>query len=108
MKQLIVLSSLLLLLPLASGCNRGGEAQADTQRVDRPATPPPASPAETDTALTQTVEIGENRSENEGGVLTKGTVPENGNTSDATATATPTATAAAPAPSTAGTPPPAP
>jgi hypothetical protein len=64
--------SLLLVLP---GCRRHAGANGDpaTDTI-APATPPAAG--DSDTALTQTVEIGDERSPNEGSVLTDSSTPE--------------------------------
>lgn len=59
---------LLFALVAAFGCAR--EEKIDEASIT-PATPPPAvAPTDTDIALTETTEVGEDRSINEGGVLT--------------------------------------
>lgn len=71
---------LILLLPLAAGC--GVDEQAARTETIAPAEPPSGSATEDSTVLTQTTEVGEDRSPNEGGVLA--------DQSDAPATATDT------------------
>lgn len=59
---------LLLILLTAISCNRGEEAANDDTIA--PATPPVSTgTGDEDTVITQTVEIGEERSPNEGGAL---------------------------------------
>ncbi|HUO84805.1 MAG TPA: hypothetical protein VM534_06785 [Thermoanaerobaculia bacterium] len=61
---------LILSLPFAAGCGESeevAETPIETTTI-RPATPPEADTD--DVVLTQTTEIGEERSPNEGGVLT--------------------------------------
>lgn len=66
------------------GC--GGEQNPEETTIS-PATPPPAAvPTDTDLALTQTTEVGEDRSPNEGGILTD---PSYGGTATTTDTAAP-------------------
>lgn len=57
---------------MAGSCRRSDSHRADPPKTGTmaPATPPGTAGAETDTALTQTVEIGDERSPNEGGSLT--------------------------------------
>ncbi|MHB0969486.1 MAG: hypothetical protein ACYC7A_09260 [Thermoanaerobaculia bacterium] len=83
-------SALLLSAALImTACAPGGERETATVTM-APATPPPAT--DTDPVPTQTVEIGEERSPNEGGVLTD---PDGGGV-DSTETGTATATQTAP------------
>lgn len=58
---------LLLLVPVAFGCQPAEQA-ARTDTI-APAEPPSGSATEDSTVLTQTTEVGEDRSPNEGGVL---------------------------------------
>jgi hypothetical protein len=80
----------LVALSLLAAC-KGKETEAGEMRqvTARPATPPPTGAAENDTALTQTVEIGDQRSSEEGGILTSGQ-------STATTGVAPAATASTP------------
>lgn len=72
-----------LLIVVALACSPG-EDDDDTITA---ATPPPATtPTDTDLALTQTTEVGEERSPNEGGVLTDPAYQ--GEVTDTTATET--------------------
>lgn len=64
----LALLIILLLVALLSAC-RGEDSRKTETATIAPATPPP-SPTDTDSVQTQTVEIGEQRSPNEGGVLT--------------------------------------
>jgi hypothetical protein len=59
----------MMLFALMGGCQRGGDTHKTETATIAPATPPP-TPADTEAVQTQTVEIGEQRSPNEGGVLT--------------------------------------
>lgn len=80
-------SALLVCAVLASaGCVPAGERDTTATATIAPATPPPAT--DTDPVPTQTVEIGEERSPNEGGVLTD---PETGGAYPTETTATTTA-----------------
>ena len=67
MSRLISATAVVLAL-VAGGCN---PAEDEAETTISPATPPPVTtPTDTDAALTQTTEVGEDRSPNEGGVLT--------------------------------------
>lgn len=80
----ILTIALMALLPF--GCKEK-ESATGNDGV-RPAVPPPSTAGESDTALTQTVEIGEERSPAEGGVLTdEKHLREQSNTATSTATA---------------------
>lgn len=57
---------LLVAAAMLAGCGRG-DRETRTETI-APAVPPPAAPSD-DPGLTQTTEIGEERSPNEGGVL---------------------------------------
>jgi hypothetical protein len=99
----VVLATIFILAIAALGCTREGGAAAEEGTL-RPETPPTA-PADADSVPTQTIEIGEERSPNEGGVLTdpdQNAEPTTTTTAASTA-ATPTTTTPT---STAGTPPP--
>lgn len=83
-------SALLVCAALAfAGCAPAGERDTTAAATIAPATPPLAT--DTDPVPTQTVEIGEDRSPNEGGVLTD---PETGGAYPTETTATTTAPAA--------------
>jgi hypothetical protein len=94
-----VLATLFILALAPLGCTREGGAAAEEGTL-RPETPPTA-PADADSVPTQTIEIGEERSPNEGGVLTD--PDQNAEPTTTTTAATPTTTTPT---STAGTPPP--
>lgn len=53
---------------LLGGCNRAEEPETRTETISA-AVPPPGEVGGDETALTQTTEIGEDRSPNEGGAL---------------------------------------
>jgi hypothetical protein len=76
-RGLILLSVALALM--ISSCRRSDPHRADPPKTGTmaPATPPGTAGNETDSALTQTMEIGEERSPNEGGSLTGGEHPTN-------------------------------
>ena len=102
MKRVLVITTVVLLTFAA--CNREKQA-GDVRQVSAPPTTPPATGEANDTALTQTVEIGDNdRPADEGGVLTNGsstakgatgtiTVPGAAGATGKVVPATPTATA---------------
>lgn len=68
MKKVVSIFAVIALSFLA-GCGENETSVETEVEAGRPATPPPSND-ETDTALTQTVEIGDERSPQEGGVLT--------------------------------------
>lgn len=98
MKNVFV-AALVALSLFLTGCGENEDPVTAEVEAGRPATPPPANPDETDTALTQTVEIGEERSPQEGGILTD---PRHGGTPEVptstTTVATPGATTTPTAP----------
>lgn len=72
MKRVWVISTVVLLM--FGACHNRENAAGDVRQVSAPPTTPPATGEANDTALTQTVEIGDNdRPADEGGVLTNGT-----------------------------------
>lgn len=81
---------LILLLALPSmSCQRERQAREETATIS-PAEPTQSpNTADTETALTETVEIGEDRSPNEGGVLTDDTPTKPSKGSGATTTTNP-------------------
>lgn len=79
-RTLVVLLGIFLLAAIGCTGERGSDADAGTVK---PATPPAASDSET--VPTQTIEIGEERSAAEGGVLTDS---ETGMSTETTATST--------------------
>ena len=82
---------LLLLLALPSLSCRRQEVREETATIS-PAEPAQSpNTADTDTALSETVEIGEDRSPNEGGVLTDDTPTKPSKGSGATTTTNPNA-----------------
>ena len=86
-----LLAIAVVVLLSATACHRVESRVSETESV-APATPPPGNPDETDTALTQTVEIGEERSPNEGGVLTNPEQTTTATVAPATATTATTTT----------------
>lgn len=80
---------MLVLLVAIAGCRRNGDGRGD-QATDTIAPATPAVAQDSDTAMTQTVEIGEERSPNEGGVLTDPNSPLGTETSSTTIPATDT------------------
>ena len=87
-----VLYLLILILALPSvSCNREEREAKETYTIS-PAEPTQSpNSADTETALTETVEIGEERSPNEGGVLTDDTPTKPSKGSGATTTTNPNA-----------------
>lgn len=64
-----------LALTIAAGC-RKSDSSAGDQAIDTIAPATPAATSDTETVMTQTMEIGDERSPNEGGVLTDSSSPE--------------------------------
>jgi hypothetical protein len=87
----IVLIAVSVLLTVAlSGCRREKAGDAEHTGTMAPVTPPPtATASDTDAPATQTMEIGDDRSSNEGGALA---------TEERSSTATTATTTHAPAP----------
>lgn len=90
---------LLLAIALLAGCAEPAEREVVTETI-QPANPPPGDPGEDAAVLTQTTEIGDERSPNEGGILTNPTGAEFGGL--------PPVTRGSPTPATATQPPPSP
>lgn len=80
---------------VAAGCGQK-RADAGDQATDTIAPATPAASADTDTAMTQTTEIGDERSPNEGGVLTDSNAPEGTTTTVAAPDMSTTSTKPAP------------
>lgn len=75
----------LLVATLVLGCAEPAEHEVVTETI-QPASPPPVAPGDDASVLTQTTEIGDERSPNEGGILTNPNVDTRGSRPPATAT----------------------
>lgn len=94
-RALLLLLAIVLIIP---GCAEPTEQEVVTETI-QPASPPPGDPGEDAVVLTQTTEIGDERSPNEGGILTNPSGAEFNGPQPVTRGSAPPASATQPPPS---------